>query len=291
MRTGLRQRPQKQEIPKQKTRSLRDRNRKVDYYDPSSSPQPKSIPFKNELIQEIPLIENTEPPALERRLTRSFSSQQPLYTGFFYKRCFIDLEPEEKTPLVAITSHHTVFALDTNKVKGLSEFPISIINEAVIHAEKDEIIVPKFKKYQQRSKQSRQSSLEDTCDEAYFVRHRKKELAEKKSNNRDKEIYRYEMYLRNLEEQKRRHIEINMPNLLKKAQFHDSDSNLLVLENDWSAQISDEKPIRYGIFQGKELLKISDEAYQAIASKLGNSTLIEDQLPPLPILSNGKEEA
>lgn len=160
--------------------------------------------------------------------------------------------------------------------------------------EKNEIMVPNFVYVQENNKgtttKTTEEPIEEVADENYHVRHRRRELMEKKSKNRAKEIYRHDMYLQSLKQESQRHIERHMPSLLDLNEWKEDSFLDLAMESD---------PIfRVGIFKGQELDYVDLGEFDSIVSRTRvssqfithsestepkeNDQISYSDLPPLP---------
>lgn len=161
----------------------------------------------------------------------------------------------------------------SDSTKGTSELLVHTwIDSNLSLPAKTDIITPNFSIVSTNFRDGRsKASKEDISDSSYLIRHKKKELFEKKAKNRAKEVYRYELHSKMLRRE-------SSAASFVSTQSMNSEKNIDTDElwyQKW-VESKDQPLVRVGVFNGEELYGID----QNILEELIKSKEIQsDYLP------------
>lgn len=205
--------------------------------------------------------------------------------------------------MVQITSDHTICILDDDVLlgrRGCRKLRVHLLADNVIHSPfstktdigtkgEVEIVVPHCHIMSQDfldalvpTKESPPESGEtvDISDDAYLPSHKRRELQEKKSKNRAKEIYRHEMYLLSLhQENESRKKDWSLTSLLGQSAPSTPTSAVETLSVSTTTAVTPaaispypntpggSESLRIGVFRGTELVSIDPEEWISIMAE------------------------
>lgn len=148
---------------------------------------------------------------------------------------------------------------------------------------KTDIITPNYSIIEENLRDSNVSE-EDISDSSYLNRHKKKELSEKKTKNRAKEVYRHELHSKMLRQESASSISTQSTVLTKSLDKHVDTDEL------WFKKLreSKDRPVfRVGVFNGQELWGIDQDRLEEL---IKSKEIQSDYLPVnTPVESVGQD--
>ena len=139
---------------------------------------------------------------------------------------------------------------------------------------KTDIITPNFSVITTNLRDCPCLPQEDISDSSYLNRHKKKELFEKKSKNRAKEIYRHELHSRMLRQESAS--SVTSQSSLGFSQNLDKNLDTDDLWYQKFVENNDQPVLRVGVFNGQELWGIDQDRLEEL---IKSKDIVSDYLP------------
>lgn len=155
----------------------------------------------------------------------------------------------------------------SDSTKGTSELLVHILIDSNLSVPaKTDIITPNYSIIEKNLRDFSDVKKEDISDSSYLNRHKKKELSEKKTKNRAKEVYRHELHSKLLRQESSSSIATQSSFGFSKSLEKHVDTDELWYKN--LVEKKDQPLFRVGVFNGQELWGIDqDRLEELIKSK------------------------